>query len=142
MKAYGLIYRSYCSSQMQIALKELANYESEVLDNPLKLLEEIEKLMHVPRKVVYPTLALIETLSSLLSLRQGGNDSLMGYLEKFKSEKNVVVSLFGERLLDGHVENTQEYKDIPDANADLQRAQQKEMKSRANEQFWGLLFLK
>ena len=114
---------------MQIALKELANYESDVLDNPLQLLVEIEKLMHVPRKVVYPTLALIETLSSLLSLRQGESDSLMGYLEKFKSEKNVVVSLFGERLLDGHVANTQEYKDISDANADLQRAEQKEMKS-------------
>ena len=127
---------------MQIALKQLANYESEVLDNPLKLLEEIEKLMHVPRKAVYPTLALIETLSSLLSLRQGENDSLMGYLEKFKSEKNVVVSLFGKGLLDGHVENTQEYKDISDVNTDLQRAEQKEMKSQAHEQFWGLLFLK
>ena len=133
MKAHGLIYHSYCSSQMQIAIKELANYESDVLDNPLQLLVEIEKLMHVPRKVVYPTLALIETLSSLLSLRQGESDSLMGYLEKFKSEKNVVVSLFGERMLDGHVENTQEYKDIPDADVNMQRAQQNEMKSKANE---------
>ena len=40
------------------------------------------------------------------------------------------------------MENTQEYKDIPDVDADIQRAQQKEMKSRANERFWRLLFLK
>ena len=59
IKAYGLIYRSYCSSQMQTALKKLPNYETEVLDDPLKLLKEVEKLMHVPRKAVYPTLALI-----------------------------------------------------------------------------------
>ena len=62
---------------MQIVLKELNNYETEVLDNPLKLLEEIEKLMHVPRKAVYPVLALIETLTNLMSLRQGEHDSLL-----------------------------------------------------------------
>ena len=120
IKAYGLIYRGYCSSQMQLAIKELPNYESEVLDDPLKLLEEVEKLMHVPRKVVYPVLTLIETLSNLMSCRQGESDSLLTYLEKFKSEKNVVVSLFGEGMLNGHVESTQDYKNISDANATQQ----------------------
>ena len=142
IKVYGLIYRGYCSSQMQLAIKELPNYESEVLDDPLKLLEEVEKLMHVPRKVVYPVLTLIETLSNLMSCRQGESDSLLTYLEKFKSEKNVVVSLFGEGMLDGHVESTQDYKNISDANATQQASEQKEMKKKAYEQFWGLLFLK
>ena len=68
IKAYGLIYRSYCTREMQIALKELSNFEVDVLDNPLQLLEEIERLMHVPRRAVYPTLALIETLNNLMSL--------------------------------------------------------------------------
>ena len=67
IKGYGLIYRTYCSSQLQIALKELPNYETAVLNDPLQLLVEIERLMHVPQKAVYPTLALIETLSNLLS---------------------------------------------------------------------------
>ena len=127
---------------MQIAIRELPNYEADVLDEPLQLLIEIERLMHVPRKAVYPTLAIIETLSNLLSLRQGDNESLLTYLEKFKSEKNVVVNLLGEKILDGHVENTQAYRDISDADVDAQGKEQKDMKPKALEQFWGLLFLK
>ena len=70
IKAYGLIYTYYCTREMQVALKELPNYETAVLDNPLELLIQIEKLMHEPRRAVYPTLALIETLSSLLHPRR------------------------------------------------------------------------
>ena len=77
-----------------------------------------------------------------MSLRQGEHDSLLTYLEKFKSEKNVVMSLFGEGILNGHVERTQEYKDISDADTVQQAREQKEMKDKAHEQFWGLLFLK
>ena len=89
--------------------------------------------MHVPRKAVYPTLVLIETLASLLNLRQGENDTLLTYLEKFKSEKNVVVSLFGNKLLDGHVENTDAYRNIPSGDADAKARLQKEMKDKALE---------
>ena len=108
---------------MQTAIRESQNYESTILDNPLELLTEVEKLMHVPRKAVYPTLALIETISSLLSLRQGPNDTLMTYLEKFKSERNVVINLFGKRILDEHVENTKDYQDIPDGDTTIQAQQ-------------------
>ena len=142
IKAYGLIYATYCSREMQTAIRESQNYESTILDNPLELLTEVEKLMHVPRKAVYPTLALIETISSLLSLRQGPNDTLMTYLEKFKSERNVVINLFGKRILDEHVENTKDYQDIPDVDTTIQAQQQKAMKTEALEKFWSLLFLK
>ena len=117
IKAYGLIYGTYCSKEMQIAVKELPNYETSMLDNPLQLLTVVEKLLHVPRKAVYPMLALIETLSSLMSLRQGENDTLLIYLEKFKNEKNMVVSLFGSKMLDGHVKNTKAYLDITGGDA-------------------------
>ena len=56
---------------MQLALKELPDFETRVRDEPLELLKEIERLMHVPRKASYPVLALVETLSGLLHLRQG-----------------------------------------------------------------------
>ena len=29
----------------------------------------------------------------------------MSYLERFKSEQNVVLGLFGKKLIDGHVED-------------------------------------
>ena len=66
----------------------------------------------MPRRAEYPVIALIQTLSNLFSLRQDEKEGLQSYLEKFKSEKNVVVSLFGKGLLHGHVENTSEYKEL------------------------------
>ena len=75
---------------MQIAVKELPEYESWIRDNPVELLKEVEKLSHVPRKAQYPVLALLEALSGMLSLKQGKTESLMHYLEKFKSERNVI----------------------------------------------------
>ena len=50
IKAYGLIYNTYCGSKLQLAIKQKIDYESRIRDNPLALLEEIEKLMHVPRR--------------------------------------------------------------------------------------------
>ena len=52
------------------------------------------------------------------------------------------MSLFGKGMLNGHVESTQEYKNISDADTTQQAREQKEMKDKAHEQFWGLLFLK
>ena len=57
----------------------------------------------------------------------------MTYLERFKSEKNVVVSLFGSKLLDGHVEATDAYRNIPAGDANAQARLQKEMKNKALE---------
>ena len=144
VKAYGLIFETYCSRDMQVAVRELIDYETRTIDNPLELLTDVEKLMHVPRKAVYPTLALLETISSLLTLRQQEKEGLMSYLERFKSERNVVLGLFGKKLLDGHVENMPTYTDLDTAIADdaaRARAQQK-MKDETLSKFFALMFLK
>ena len=62
VKAYSLIFETYCSRDMQVALCDLIDYDTRTLDNQLELLIDIEKLMHVPRKAMYPTLALLETI--------------------------------------------------------------------------------
>ena len=79
VKAYGLIFESYCSRDMQIAVRELVDYETRTINNPLGLLIDVEKLMHVPRKAMYPRLALLETISSLLTLRQQKKEGLMSW---------------------------------------------------------------
>ena len=144
VKAYGLIYDTYCSKEMQRTIMEVSDYDTRILDDPLELLKEVERLVHVPRKAEYPTIALIETLSNVMTIRQGEKEGLVSYLERFKSEINVVVSLFGSGLLDGHVENTAAYQDlgtnITDATA-LKDAQDK-MKAKALKKFWGLLYLR
>ena len=116
-----------------MAIKQTIDYESRIRDNPLALLEEIEKLMHVPRRAEYPIIALIQTLSNLFALRQGEKEGMQTYLERFKSERNVVVSLFGKGILDGHVKNTTEYIDLTSTIVDASdlRDAQKEMKKKA-----------
>ena len=105
VKAYGLIFETYCSRDMQVAVRELVDYKTRTLDNLLELLIDVEKLMQVPQKALYPTLALLETISSLLTLQQQEKEGLMSYLERFKSKRNVVLSLFGKKLLNGHVKH-------------------------------------
>ena len=59
VKAY-IILDNYCSQDTQVTVKELPDNKSRIKENPLELLTKVEKIMHVPRKVVYPTLALFE----------------------------------------------------------------------------------
>ena len=44
VKAYGLIFETYCSRDMQVAVRELIDYDTRTIDNPLELLTDVEKL--------------------------------------------------------------------------------------------------
>ena len=69
IRAYGLVYDNYCAKGMQLALKEIPNFETRIRYDPLVLLEEIEKLTHVSRKADYPLLALVETVIGWMTTR-------------------------------------------------------------------------
>ena len=144
VNAFGLILDNYCSCDMQVSVRELMDYEARVQDNPLELLVEVEKLMHVPHKAVHPILALIDTLMSLISLRQGKKEGSMSYLERFKSGKNVVTGLFGNKIIDGYVEKLQSYRDLSvvAADANALAVVHVEKKKKISDKFWGLMFLK
>ena len=64
-----MVFDTYCSKEMQRTIMEVSDYDTRILDNPLELLKEIERLVHVPRKAEYPTIVLIETLSNAMSIR-------------------------------------------------------------------------
>ena len=46
---YGIIFDSYCTSDMQTAIREDPNFISEIRDYPLRLLALIRILMHTPK---------------------------------------------------------------------------------------------
>ena len=52
----------------------------------MKLLETVEKLMHIPTLAAYPILTLIEKLESLMEIKQNDNDIILNYLERVKLE--------------------------------------------------------
>ena len=94
----------------QVALKESSDFDTAILNEPLVLLERIRLLVHTPEKAKYPMLTLIEVMASLVNFRQNENEDLIGYLSRFKSEKDVVLTLYGRDFLNGYTENTDEYK--------------------------------
>ena len=53
MKAFAYIFENYCTKEMQVAIRELPNFEKEIQNEPLKLLEEVKGLMHTPRRARY-----------------------------------------------------------------------------------------
>ena len=108
IKLYALIWEKYCSREVQCALKEISDFNSVVKNEPLELLARVERLMHTPMKAKYPPLTLIEVLYSFLLQKKGDNEELLDYLGRFKSERNVMMSMFGESMLDGFAENTSE----------------------------------
>ena len=64
----------------------------------------------------------------------------MSFLERFKSEKNVINSLLGDKILDGYVEQSKEYKALT-AGTDL-ADRQSAMKKNTLERFYAIMFLR
>ena len=140
IKAYAMIYNQYCSTEVNISIQELPNFETEIREDPMKLLETVEHLTHVNMRAVYPVLTLIESLARMMKVKQGDNAGLVNYLERFKSERNVMRSLFESRLLDSFVENTLEYQNLP-LGTDLANQQLDQKKAMMNK-FWAMLFIR
>ena len=61
-KAYAMIWKSYCSKEVQVAIEEISNFDSRIENDPLELLKELEILMHIPQRAKYPPLTLVEVL--------------------------------------------------------------------------------
>ena len=49
VRAYSLIYDSYCTSDLKVAIKEEPDFESRIRDDPVELLKEVERLGSIPR---------------------------------------------------------------------------------------------
>ena len=120
----------------------MSQFEETILDNPLELLKTIEHQVHVPSRAVYPTLTLIESLTRMLSIRQGEKEGLTSYMERFKSERNVLNNLFGYSILDSYCANQSDYRAITGATDDEILKAQKEYKEDEMSKFWAMLFLK
>ena len=135
-KVYGLIYGTYCTSEMKAAIKEHPDFEIEIRDEPLKVLEVISTLMYTPVRARYPFSTLAETISSLFNLRQSQDEKLVDFIERFTQEKQLVRTQLGKRFLDVFVGNTIEYNASTDAD------EQAEMKNDAFDQFMAILFLR
>ena len=109
IKTYALIWDNYCSKEVQIALKEMPDFDTTINKEPLVLLERVEQLMHKSEQAKYPSLTTVEILSNFSKCKQGDKESLVDYLSRFKSERDVVYRIMGKKFLDGFAENSPDW---------------------------------
>ena len=135
-KAYALIFQEHCSRTMQIRVKELSDFETDIQDDPIKLLEAIGRLMHEPIRATHPYLSLAETMARAVNMRQREGEELQGYGERFKQEKQILKSSLGEGFLDEFVENTKEHQEA------LNGKEKSAMKDEAFDKLLTILFMR
>ena len=99
-------------------------------------MERIKLLVHTPEKAKYPLLTLIEAMASMLNFHQGENEDLLSYLSRYKSERDIILTLYGNSFLDGYTINTDHYKGLS------QEADQKAYKKEVLDRFLAALFLR
>ena len=81
-------------------------------------------------------ITLIEVLLSFLKIRQGEHEDLYDYLSRFKTERNIVMRLAGNNLIDGYIMSLPEYVDAADDN------ERKQIKKNELQKFMATLFLR
>ena len=69
----------------------MPDFERLIRNNPLVLLETVERHMHAPEKEKYPTLTLIEVLLSFIEVNQDDNEDMFDYLSRFNTERYILM---------------------------------------------------
>ena len=77
---WSLVHETYCLTEMQIALKEMSDYDTAIWHEPLTLLTRIESLMYTPERTKYPSLTIVEVLNNFLKTKQREYEDLFDYL--------------------------------------------------------------
>jgi hypothetical protein len=112
VKAYALIFSNYCNKTIQSRVEEHPDFESEIKNNPIKLLEAIKSLMHDPIRAQYPMVSMTEALTRLVNVKQADNEPLLDYVKRFKQLRDVTKSHIGTKLLYEFCEHQVDYKDL------------------------------
>ena len=99
MKAYALIFGTYCSKAIQSWVEEHPDFETTIRDDPIELLKTINILMHDTVRAKYPYASLHDVMMRLFNLRQQEHEHLMDYVKSFKQTKDVMKAHMGSNGL-------------------------------------------
>jgi hypothetical protein len=136
-KAYGLVIKNYVGAALKQRIEAEQDFDTTIKDNVIELLKRIRELTHETDESRYPYLAIIETISRFVNLRQLDDEDLITYVKRFKAQKDIVKEQLGKNFLSDFVEWTQEYKDLAG-----QTNEQQELKKTALEKFQAELLIR
>ena len=91
----------------------MSNFDSEIRDNPFKLLDAIKNKMYDPARAKYECASLTESIvRALLNTKQEFDEDLIDYTKRFKQAKDIFQQTVGDEILHKFVENAKDYKDL------------------------------
>jgi hypothetical protein len=97
---YALFFEHCCSKSMLQKIRALSNFETDIEDNPIKLLLEAIKqpaLNYQDNK--YKWIIIIDALMTFMNCRQREGESLQDFTSRFKTARELFVSHFGGLLI-------------------------------------------
>lgn len=96
-KAYALIWER-CAKSMQSKISTRTDYQTDIFDNPIRLLNAIkEHSLHYQDKK-YPISIIVDAFRAIFSAKQKENESLLDFTRRFKTAKDVLESHLGGSL--------------------------------------------
>ena len=111
MKAYALIFSTYCNKTMQTRVENHHLFATDIQDNPIKLLEVVQVLMHDGIRGRFPFASVLEAFKNLFFTKQHDQESVLDYSKQFKEARYVLWSYIGDEIFHYCIENTSEYRD-------------------------------
>ena len=136
LKAYAVIYSTYCSKTIQNRIEEHPDYETVIRDDPIELLKTIKVLMHETARARYPYASVTDAFTRLLNMKQMEHENLLDYVKRFKQNRDVLKSHVGSEILYKFIENTTEYQGETDVE------KQKELKKEGLNKWMGYLLMR
>jgi len=134
IKACAFIW-DRCAKAMQAKVQSRSDFESQVYNNPLKLLNAIREHAMNFQDARYKMSVIPDAFRALFNSKQAEGENLTEYTRKFKAAKDIIVSHLGVPLnLAKYVKTMSKY----DAN---NPDKHKVLTKQSQEQFLAFLFL-
>ena len=117
-RAFAWMHETLCSKAMKSRLEEMSNFDSEIRDNPFKLLDATKDKMHDPARAKYAYASLTESMTrALLNTKQEFDEDLIDCAKRFEQAKDTFEQTVGDEILHKFVENTKDHKGLERAAA-------------------------
>lgn len=92
--AYALLFK-HCNKALQNKLESRTDWKSKIYGNAIELLKAIEEHSISFEDTKYEMVTIANALKNFINLRQKEDESLIDYVARFKSAKDILVAQIG-----------------------------------------------
>ena len=120
---------------MQSKIESGKDYESEIYNDPIKLINAIKEHALHYEESRYEMIIILDTIKAFINCRQKENEGLQDYSRRFKVAREVLKSHLGGGIV------LQKFAESMDGYDKSKTDKVKELTKTADEQFAGFLYL-